>query len=301
VYFADRHRVGDLAMMFRRTSLLLLCFTTLCFGAAAQDTPADGTVSLVALLKKLPTETTDVGRDSVSATIKIELRALLEQQDAMTRSFDAVPISRIDAPDGAFRLFTWNVPHTAGIHRYEGLLLVPSRKGPVVHELRDATSAITAPEVPELGTDRWYGALYYQVVPVKKGAKTYYTLLGWKGYSAVETRKVIEVLHFKGSQPRFGAPLFGSGKLRANRKVYGYAFQASMMLRHEPNEGMIVLDHLSPQRADMAGQWAFYGPDLSYDAFIWDKGHWRYERDIDARDRKKDGRPFNAPPPEPKP
>jgi len=289
--------------MMVRASLLLSCCIGLCLGAMAQvgNSPDEATASLVALLKKLPTVATDAGRDSVNASIKSELRTLLEQDDALTRSFDALPMSRIDAPDGAFRLFTWNIPRTNGSHHYEGLLLVKDKKGPVVHELRDATASITSPEVPELGTDRWYGALYYQVVPVKKGAKTYYTLLGWKGYSAVETRKVIEVLHFKGSQPRFGAALFGSGKLRANRKVYGYAFQASMMLRHEPTEGMIVLDHLSPQRADMVGQWAYYGPDLSYDAFIWDKDHWRYERDIDARDRQKDGRPFNAPPPTPKP
>ena len=289
--------------MMVRASLLLSCCIALCLGAMGQvgNTAEDPTASLVALLKKLPTLATDAGRDSVNASIKTELRALLEQDDALTRSFDAVPMSRIDAPDGAFRLFTWNIPRTNGSHQYEGLLLVNNKKGAVVHELRDATASITAPEVPELGAERWYGALYYQVIPVKKGAKTYYTLLGWKGFSAVETRKVIEVLHFKGSQPRFGAPLFGSGKLRANRKVYGYAFQASMMLRHEPTEGMIVLDHLSPQRADMAGQWAFYGPDLSYDAFIWDKDQWRYERDIDARDRQKDGRPFNAPPQAPKP
>jgi hypothetical protein len=60
--------------------------------------------------------------------------------------------------------------------------------------------------------ERWYGALYYEVIPVKKGGRTLYTLLGWKGYSKAETRKVIEMLSFKGGKPRFGAPVFGKGR-----------------------------------------------------------------------------------------
>jgi hypothetical protein len=281
-----------------RAHLLLAYLLCSCQLSLAQ---VDDHAALTAALKSLPTITTDQGRDSVNAVISNELRGLLGREDALVRSFEGVPISRVDAPDGSFRLFTWNIPRTNGSHHYEGLLLVNDKRGPVLHQLRDGTAGINAPEVPELGIDRWYGALYYQVVPVKKGAKTYYTLLGWKGYSNIETRKVIEVLHFKGGQPRFGAPLFGSGKLRPNRKVYGYGFQATMMLRYEPTEGRIVLDHLSPQRADLEGQWAFYGPDLSYDAFVWDKDQWRYERDIDARDRSRDPRPFNPPPPAPRP
>jgi len=256
---------------------------------------------LTAHLKALPSVTADAGRDSLNTLIKEGLRALLEAEDAFTTDFDSVPISRVDAPDGTFRLFTWNLPRMDGTHHYEGLLLVLQGKRQAVHELRDMTAAITSPETSELGPERWYGALYYQVVPVKRGGKTWYTLLGWKGHSRVETRKVIEVLHFRGGQPRFGAPLFPEGRTKAQRKVYGYSHQATMMLRHDPATGRIVLDHLSPARADMEGQRAFYGPDLSYDAYVWDKDHWRFERDIDAREQRRDGKPFNAPPPPPRP
>ena len=257
-------------------------------------------MQLASLLKALPEQPTDAGRDSVSAALSASLRTVLGAPDGLTRSFEGIPISRVDAPDGSFRLITWNVPLLDGSHRYHGMLARADKRGVQLTELRDGTAGITAPEVPELGAERWYGALYYQVVPVRKGGKTYYTLLGWKGFSKVETRKVIEVLHFKGAQPRFGAPLFGTGRLRATRKVFGYGFQSTMMLRHEPEAGRIVLDHLSPVRADLEGQWAFYGPDLSYDAYVWDKDHWRYERDIDARDMRRNDRPFKAPPSTPR-
>ncbi len=256
---------------------------------------------LIAHLQAMPRQVTDAGRDSTNTLIKHELRGLLERDDALRLDLSAVPMARVDATDGQFRLFTWNVPRGDGSHLFEGMLLYRHGRKIILMELRDMSPSITAPEVPELGPDRWYGALYYDVVPVQRGGKTYYTLLGWKGHSKVETRKVIEVLHFKGGQPRFGAPLFGSGKLKASRKVFGFSFQAVMLLRHEVGKERILLDHLSPMRADMEGQWAFYGPDLSYDAFVWDKDHWRFERDVDARDPQRSDRPFNAPPPEPRP
>ncbi len=283
--------------MFRTRILLVLLLISpaLMWGQGATTT------DLVEHLEAMSKATDDAAKGGLNERIKQELRSLLDRDDAFDISFDSVPLSRVDAPDGTFRLFTWNVAREDGSHLYEGMLLSRSGKQQTLKELRDMSSSIPSPEVPELGPDRWYGALYYDVIPVKRGAKTYYTLLGWKGHSKVETRKVIEVLHFKGNQPRFGAPLFGTGKLKAHRKVYGYSFQASMGLWFEKEQARIVLDHLSPVRADMKGQWAYYGPDLSYDAYAWDKGEWRYERDIDARDIRRSGKPFNAPPAPPRP
>jgi hypothetical protein len=283
--------------MYRATTTLL-ALTLATLQVASQAASTEVLASHLAVMGGLAT---DAARDSLNALVKAEMRDLLDRDEAFGTSFEGVPMSRVDAPDGTFRMFTWNVPREDGSHLYEGYLLMRIGSRQSLVELRDMSAGIPSPEVPELGPDRWYGALYYDVVLVKKGAKTYYTLLGWKGHSSVETRKVIEVLHFKGKQPRFGAPLFGTGRLKANRKVFGYSFQTSMGLWYEKDQGRIVLDHLSPARADMEGQRAFYGPDLSYDAYVWDKGVWRYERDIDARDIRRSGKPFNAPPPPPKP
>jgi hypothetical protein len=48
-------------------------------------------------------------------------------------------------------------------------------------------------------------------------------------------------------------------------------------------------------RQDLDGQTAFYGPDLSYDAYVWDRDHWSFQRDIDARDEGPK-KPWNSPP-----
>ena len=276
--------------MSRSLALILFLAARIC---AAQSDPK---AEVIARAKELAATESQLARESASERLKSALRSLLEQPAGLTIALDELPLSRVEAPDGSFRLITWNFPLDDGSHRYEGFLLARSGKLTTLFELRDQTASISNPELAELGPDRWYGALYYQVVPVKKGGRTWYTLLGWKGHSATETRKVIDVLSFRGGKPRFGAPLFGRGKLKEHRKLFAYSFQLSMMLHYDQEQERIVLDHLSPMRADLAGKGALMGPDMSFDAFVWDKGQWRFERDIDLRDPKRDGKPFNAPP-----
>lgn len=261
--------------------LIHLSFIAL-LGTASLPAQDDVKARITANLKRLP-NAGDLLQDSINLAIKTDLRLLLDQEGSLTAPFTDLPMTRVDAPDGAFRFFTWNLPRSDGRHEFEGFLLVRSPKGQALYELRDMTPKIPAPEVPELGPDRWYGALYYEVVPVQKAGRTYYTLLGWKGYSKAETRKVIEVLSFKSGKPRFGAPLFGRGKLKSMRRVFGYAFNVSMTLRYDPALEAIIMDHLSPLRPDLKDQWAFYGPDMTHDGYFWHKGEWWLGPEIDLR------------------
>lgn len=289
---SDLRSVGSHDHMRHALSFL---FAAMLASASAQP---DSRAEAIEQAKVLAAANADLEREAASAKLKTALRALLDAPGAMELDLADLPLSRVDAHDGSFRLITWNLPQADGTHRYEGFLLARKGKLTTLHELRDMTSGMANPELAELGADRWYGALYYDVIPVKKGGRTWYTLLGWKGHTATETRKVIEVLSFRGNKPRFGAPLFGKGKLREHRKAFAYAFNASMMLRYDREQGRIVLDHLAPIRADLQGKGALMGPDMSFDSFTWQKGQWRYQRDIDLRDPNPDRRPFKAPPKE---
>lgn len=288
-----------------RSPLLRLIWCT-CFAYPAMMSAQEERDALIANLNALLRSQGESERDSLNPLIKRDLRILLSTEDGLTFTMDDLPISHVEAPDGSFRLVTWNLPRKDGSHRYEGFLLARQGSRNILFELNDQTPSITSPELAELSADRWYGALYYGVIPVKKGGKTWYTLLGWKGYSNAETRKVIDVLSFRGGKPRFGAAIFApnspearGGRLKAQRVIHGYFFQARMMLQYDPDSKRIVLDHLSPLRPDMAGTNALMGPDLSYDAYVWDRGQWQFQRDIDARDLRPSSKPFNPPPREP--
>ncbi len=260
----------------------------------AQDNPL---AELAACVQQIAEGRSDNAKDSASASLKRQLGAILLSDSGMVARFGALPISRMEPADGSFRLFTWNVPLSDGSFRYEGLLLTATPRAHKLYELRDMTGKIARPAMVQLSPENWYGAVYYEMVPVKRGQRTYYTLLGWKGHSTTETYKVIDVLTITPSGPKFGAPLFTGEKQRRQRVVHGYTAQAKMLLRWEPAHKAIVLDHLSPTRPEFAGQAAFMAPDLSYDSFTWDKDHWRYDRDIDVRSPEK-GKPYKAPPKE---
>ncbi|MBS1583547.1 MAG: hypothetical protein JST66_15200 [Bacteroidetes bacterium] len=280
----------------RPATLLLAC--SLALGAAGQVSP--GHQALAGQLQALTAARTDAQRDSLSGRIKEELRTLLDADDAFTASFTDVPMSRVDAPDGRFRLFTWNVPHDDGTHLYEGFLLVRNKDRRVLYELRDMTDHLAVPATKKLSPENWYGALYYAVIAKEKGDVTYYTLLGWKGYSKVETRKVIEVLSFNGPVPTFGAMIFDEGKIKHLRKVYGYNFQSTMSLKWDAANNAIVLDHLAPLNPEFSGENALMGPDLSFDAYVWYKERWTFMRDVDARNLQQT-KPSKRPPPPPRP
>lgn len=249
-------------------------------------------------VKALNDAGSDARKDSLSDVLKKQLRALLDADNAFELDLTPLPLSRVDAPDGKFRLITWNIPHADGSHGFEGLLLVKDPKRRVLYELRDMTGKITTPLSKKLTPENWYGALYYAVIPPQTKKGDYYTLLGWKGHSAVETRKVIEVLSFKGSVPTFGAMIFDEGKTRDVRKVFAYNFQNSMSLKWDAENKGIVFDHLTTEDPTFAGQAALTGPDLSFDAFVWYKGRWTFLRDVDARNMnitRPSKRPATAP------
>lgn len=279
--------------VIRLFPLLAALLPALLFG---QDTVRSPHAGLIAHLQALGSGS-DAAKDSISALVKEQLGLVLHSDSGFTATFSNVPISRVEPADGAFRLFTWNVQHSNGTFRYEGFLLTRKGQRSKLYELRDMTEQIGHPETAALSPENWYGAIYYEAVPVKRGNKTYYTLLGWKGHNAVETRKVIEVLSLGGSMPRFGAPLFTSGRQRHQRKVFAFTAQGSMQLKWMPARKAIILDHLSPTRPEFAGQPAFMAPDFTFDSYTWDKDHWRLDRDIDLRETGR-SRPFNAPPPE---
>lgn len=266
-------------------------------GASAQET-TERHAEVKSALQRMGEAVRDSERDSIGDGLKDALHAMLESDGAMQADLSDIPISRVDAPDGKFRLITFNVPYTNGTHRYEGLLLVDQGKRRVVYDLKDRTASTPNPWAKKLGPDNWYGALYYTVIPPQKKKGGYYTLLGWKGHSNVETRKVIDVLSFKGGVPVFGAPLFKEGKIRPMRKIYAYGFHNSMSVKHDPANKAIVLDHLAPSKPEFDGQPAFMGPDLSFDAYVWHKGAWHYLRDVDVRNMNITGpsKPPPAPP-----
>jgi len=270
--------------MYQRL-LLFLFFILACLSATAQDTGKE-MVRLATLLQK---GESDSIRLHANAAFKSLLKEYLEKNAAPEVNLpDSLKtISLLVAPDKTFRIASWIVPSTDQGHTsYFGFLQrFDKKKGTaILVELFDVSDTLQNPQSARLKENTWYGAVYYHIEARKKSGKLYYTLLGWKGNDRRTTKKVIDVLWFSKDKVFFGYPHFKMGKTYQQRVIFEYTASASMALRFEEKENLIVFDHLSVPSNIPGGEGnmaQFMGPDGTYDALEFKKGRWNLLKDID--------------------
>lgn len=203
----------------------------------------------------------------------------LKQPGSFDFPFDSVKSFRVVySPDRKFRIITWFVNINDIAYRFYGAIQMNNPKTLQLYSLVDYTDHIRNPKDTITGSKKWFGAEYYSILPPDE--KGNYILLGWKGVSDLISSRIIDVVHFDGNNPVFGAPIFKySGKPQA-RVIFSYTRQATMMLKYLPEKHIILFDHLSPPDTTLKGKPEYYGPDLTYDAFSYSVGLWNLEKDL---------------------
>lgn len=239
--------------------------------------------SLTSLGKKFINNELDVERKNANYLFIKTLVSALKIPNSYQYPFDSVKtITILNSPDNRFRILSWHVLNDDGSYRFYGAIQMNTGGTLKLYPLEDFSPMLKSPEDSVADNHKWFGAQYYQIVPVYD-AHPYYVLLGWKGYTDKSTKKVIEVLSFKDDKPQFGMAIFdGNGKTR-KRVVFEYTRQASMLLRYVSDRNLIVFDHLAPPDPKMKGIRESYGPDLSYDGYKLRNGRWVYQDNLDMR------------------
>lgn len=193
---------------------------------------------------------------------------------------------------------SWNVELNNQTNAYGAVVIFSGKKNEqTVQALRFKRSTTLRPTLDEKSrytAKEWPGAVYYEVLLQHQGNRPVYTLLGWDGADNIRTRKVVETLSISGTKLKFGVPIISAGRGSTKRYIMEYSDQVSASLQWREDLGMIVMDHLSPPSPELEGQTAFYGPDMSYDGFVWKKNHWVLEEDVDVRDPNLQA-PWNNP------
>lgn len=223
------------------------------------------------------------------------LKVILEQDEAFTYPFDSLKsMSKITSPDNEFRLFNWNVELEGGYQKFYCFIL---KKNGTIIELKDRHKNMVKPEHKYCSDKNWYGALYYQIIPLRGGK---YTLLGWNGKDALTTQKVIEVMNLSRSKAKFGYTIFQfpNKSERKRRFILEYADDAYVTVRYEETKKkkQIIFSHLSPATPQVEGFPQYYYPDLSYDSFLLENGKWVFQSSVDARNNKSEkDKEYNEP------
>jgi hypothetical protein len=197
--------------------------------------------------------------------------------------FDSlVTISRLYAPDSAFRIFTWQVSRDADLHRRHGAIQMKTADGSLkLFPLIDRSIIIQNQEDTITNHEWWIGAIYYKIVVKKHNNKNYYTLLGYDENSIRSTKKRIEVLSFdtKGN-PVFGGQFFSFDQDTIRKPVQSrfnieYKKNGNARIVYDDELDMLIYDHLISESNEPAKKYT-YIPDGDYEGFKWINGKWQH-------------------------
>jgi len=239
--------------------------------------------SLYVLQKKIFTTKIDSVRFKTNAKFVHLLDEVLLNELSFYYPFDSLKeVSRLVSSDKKIRIINWNVYRNDGTQFYFGFVqwLNPKKNKYELYELFDKSVNIKNPENYIGDNTKWFGMLYYDMIE----CGDYYTLLGWDGNDKLIARKFIDVLSFKkDGTPVFGKDVFKYPKKNPKRIMFEYSAKVVMSLRYNPTSTSIVFDHLAAKDEFSEGQSQFYGPDFSYDAFIFGHGRWNYKDDVDVK------------------
>lgn len=292
----------------------ILCYIiliALCFSSYGQKDKGmefriweDSLIQLRDQVMNEPDETTRLAMNEDFMTL---LEEVLQMPNSFKFAWDSVKnFSVLASPDNNFKIFTWYVMKKDYSIDNFGFIQVynEGRKKYVLFPLYDKRGTIDYPKTMVGNHNRWYGAVYYTIIPVKTKDFTYYTLLGWNGNNIFTNQKIIEVLHFnKETIPVFGARIFKNYPERVSRVIFEYSKNAVLHLNYEHQQyavstgkmnpkthqpeyrtvdsPMIIFDELIPMEDRMQSIPAYMVPESSINqGFIEDNGKWVFMKSV---------------------
>lgn len=263
--------------------ILLLVFSA--FQAQSQESSVLKQKELVldSLLSELRAAKNDQEKKARNSEFKEELEKALREPSALHYNFTKLKtVGIIDSPDKKVRIVNWNVEKDDLSHEYHCFVLYDDEKKDEIRltELRDISFGSPSQPTDVLTADSWYGALYYKIIPVKKGSRVMYTLLGWDYNSSLSQLKLIDVMYFTSGDVKLGNPIFKVGNETQNRVFFEHSKKSSMYLNYEASRERIMMDHLSPESPALKTFRSYYVPDMSYDAFEFERNKWVLKEDV---------------------
>jgi len=283
-----------------RKYLLVILFITVSNLVFGQQELFDAEDRLVNQYNAILDSEGDEERNKAHDLFYHTLKQNLVLKGAFEYSFDKLlTISKLRPEDQSFRIFTWNLQNDAGSHRFYGLVQLNPKgtqdKSEKVIELVNQPGVLEKTENKSYTATKWPGAVYYELIPFKKGSTTYYTVAGWRGFDTGLTQKVLDVIVVQGENVKFGYPLFKMKGRTQRRVVFTFSGKVSMLLFYDEKNKRFVFDHLAAQNNIVNENFRFYGPDGSYDSFLKDKKEWLFKPNYDARNSDKNSDLFYNP------
>ena len=213
-------------MRFLTVILLLFVANTL----LAQSQVDSAETELKSLLDNLRSAENDQEKNQMNEEFKTALKKALELPNAFTHPFPSLTtVGIIDSPDKKMRIINWNVEMDDFSHQYHCIVMHKDARRDRIYITELVNDPMQMPMPTEIiSSDNWYGALYYDIIPIKKGRRTLYTLLGWDYLSSMSQMKLIDVMYFTGATVKLGNPIFKMNDETKNRVFFEHSKKATM-------------------------------------------------------------------------
>ncbi len=182
--------------------------------------------------------------------------------------------------DSSVILLTWQKDIGSHPLSYGGYALINDKAIPLTQSSlldRDA-------EYMQYGHSDWYGALYYNMRPLK-GDKSSYLLFGYQQNGKFDKTKVADVLIVKEESIQFGGEHFVTENPESrddikSRKLLTYSSDTNASFNYNEALDMIIFDHLMPRMGQQESQGSTYVPDGTYEGYEWKNGRFVYQAKI---------------------
>ncbi len=202
-------------------------------------------------------------------------------------------INIIYPDDKSFRLFNWSVMPTEITTLYFGAIQMPGEQLKL-YPLRDISDQIKkGAEDTILTGGKWYGAIYYRIIPQQFEGRKIYTMFGLNGGSAMTNKKVLDPMVVTDKGVTFGAPIFNMRSQnrpaeRINRFIMEYKKTVQASLNWDKDMNAVYFDRLVSEANDPNKKYTFV-PSGQYDGFRWNE-RWDYIQDLIPIDPLTDGK-----------
>ena len=271
----------------KKTGLLLFCFLFIQLLSFAQYLSSGDRRTLSQKEDSMKTAAVKIimGNNSSdrlqadSIFTRMFMRALQVKHSFYYQFDSLLTISQLYAPDSSFRIFTWQLVINENVIRQHGAIQMRTGDGSLKRFPLIDKSDITTNIADTIGNNKgWIGAVYYKIIQKKSFNKNYYTLLGYDENNLRSNRKFIEVLTFENDEPVFGARLFSfendkNFRSSMSRYIMEYKKEAGPRLAYDPEQDLIMVEHLISESNEPNKKWTFIG-DGDYEGFKWINGKW---------------------------
>ncbi|MCD4793564.1 MAG: hypothetical protein K8R54_10045 [Bacteroidales bacterium] len=269
---------------FKTYILIIAGFIFYSETALAQETN-ESSLEIQVLFEKLFYAQSDSSKDSINKLIISKLEVyLFEPENDYSELESLKNLYVVNSEDKYIYIFTWATLYSGNKYKYFGFVKYYSKemRKYYVEKLNHHSKGKDDITNRTIMPDDWYGSVYYSLIYKKYKGKRQYILLGWDGNDQFTNKKIIDIIVIEeGEIPVFGEDVFKTETGFKKRLFFEYAERVTMTLRYDKDFEMIIWDHLSPSKQELVGHYEYYGPDMTYDGFIFEKGIWKFISDVD--------------------